>query len=91
MGSGQYKRIYNIVFILLVICTCVFVYGTSKEFVSSIIENAKEDYQQKLNQTPPFDHARHDDLVNPFIRKCVNKGQTVLFAKNLCCTALAFG
>ncbi len=31
------------------------------------------------------------ESANPFIRKCVNKGQTVLFAKNRCCTALAFG
>jgi hypothetical protein len=27
----------------------VFVYGASKEFVSSMVENAKEDYQQRLN------------------------------------------
>jgi len=41
----------------------VFVYGASKEFVSSMVENAKEDYQQRLDHEPPFDHARHDDLV----------------------------
>jgi hypothetical protein len=46
-----------------VLCTCVFVYGTSKQFVSSIIENVKEDYQQRLSQMPAFDQARHDDLV----------------------------
>jgi hypothetical protein len=63
MHAGQYKRIYNLVFPLLVLCTWVFVYGTSKELVSSIVENAKEDYQQRIAQTPPFDHARHDDLV----------------------------
>ena len=63
MGSGQYRRIYNIVFVLLAVCTCVFVYGVSKDFVSSIIQNVKEDYEQKINDTPPFDQARHDDLV----------------------------
>ena len=63
MSAGQYKRIYNLVFPLLVLCTWMFVYGSSKEFVSKIVENAKEDYQQRLNQEPPFDHARHDDLV----------------------------
>lgn len=63
MSAGQYKRIYNLTFPVLVLCTWVFVYGISKELVSSIVENAKENYQQKLNQEPPFDQARHDDLV----------------------------
>jgi hypothetical protein len=63
MSAGQYKRIYNLAFPVLVLCTWVFVYGISKELVSSIVENAKEDYQQKLNQEPPFDQARHDNLV----------------------------
>ena len=63
MNAGQYKRIYNLVFFLLMLCTWVFVYGTSKQFVSSMIQNAKEDYQQRLDHEPPFDHARHDDLV----------------------------
>jgi hypothetical protein len=63
MSAGQYKRIYNLVFPVLVLCTWVFVYGTSKEIVSSIVENAKEDYQYRLDQEPPFDQARHDDLV----------------------------
>jgi hypothetical protein len=63
MGSGQYKRIYNIVFVLLVICTCVFVYGASKDFVSRVVYNAREDYQQRVSQESPFDQARHDDLV----------------------------
>ena len=63
MSSAQYKRIYNLVFPVLVLCTWVFVYGTSKEFISSIIENAKEDYQQRLEHEPPFDHAHHDDLI----------------------------
>jgi hypothetical protein len=63
MHAGQYKRIYNLAFPVLVVCTWVFIFGTSKELVSSIVENAREDYQQSLNQEPPFDHARHDDLV----------------------------
>jgi hypothetical protein len=63
MSAGQYKRIYNLVFPLLVLGTWVFVYGSSREIVSNIVENAKENYQQRLNQEPPFDHARHDDLV----------------------------
>jgi hypothetical protein len=63
MSAGQYKRIYNLVFPLLVLCTWVFVYGASKEFVSGMVENAKEDYKQKLAQEHPFDQALHDDLV----------------------------
>ena len=63
MRAGQYKRIYNLVFPLLVLCTWVFVYGASMEFVSSMVENAKADYQHTLENEPPFDHAHHDDLV----------------------------
>jgi hypothetical protein len=63
MTVGQYKRTYNLAFPVLVLCTWIFVYGISKELVSSIVENAKENYQQKLNQEPPFDQARRDDLV----------------------------
>jgi len=63
MSAGQYKRIYNLVFPLLVLCTWVFVYGASKEFVSSMVENAKADYQHTLENEPPYDHARYDDLV----------------------------
>jgi hypothetical protein len=63
MSAGQYKRIYNLVFPVLVLCTWVFVYEPSKEFVSSMIENAKVDYQHTLDNEPPYDHARHDDLV----------------------------
>jgi len=63
MSAGQYKRIYNLAFPVLVLCTWIFIYGTSKELVSSIVENAKENYQQRLSQEPPFDQTRHDDLV----------------------------
>jgi hypothetical protein len=63
MSAGRYKRIYNLVFPLFVLCTWMFIYGTSKQFVSSIIENAKESYQQRLSQEPPFDQAHHDDLL----------------------------
>ncbi|MGA2868415.1 MAG: hypothetical protein ABSF34_04540 [Verrucomicrobiota bacterium] len=63
MGSGQYKRIYNIVFVLLAICTCMFVYEASKDLISSMVYNAREAYQQRVSQEPLFDQAHHDDLV----------------------------
>lgn len=63
MTAGQYKRVYNLVFPVLVLCTWVFAYGISKQLVSSIVEDAKANYQQRLNQEPSFDQARHDDLI----------------------------
>jgi hypothetical protein len=46
---------YNLTFPVIVLGTWIFVYGTSKELVSSIIENAKENYQQRVSQEPPVD------------------------------------
>ena len=63
MNSGQYRRIYNIAFVLLAIFTCIFVYGASKDFVSKMVYNARQDYQERVSHEPPFDQAHHDDLV----------------------------
>ena len=42
MVYGQYKRIYNILFVLLFICTCIFVYGASKDWITHLTNKSEE-------------------------------------------------
>jgi hypothetical protein len=61
MSLGQYKRIYNLVFGLLVICSCVFVYRLSKDFVSDQISDIKERQWRVLDS---FRYRpSYDDLI----------------------------
>ena len=61
MHSGQYKRIYNVVFVLLALCTFVFVFRVSKNLIANAIFEAQENQRQQsmvFRQRPSY-----DDLV----------------------------
>jgi hypothetical protein len=47
MSAGQYKRIYNIAFILLMLGTFIFVYWGSKNLITTAIENADLNQHEK--------------------------------------------
>jgi hypothetical protein len=44
-------------------CTWVFVYDFCKEFVAEKVRQTNENYELQLSQQPPFDQAKHDELV----------------------------
>jgi hypothetical protein len=48
MHAGQYKRIYNVVFCLLVLCTFIFVFRVSKDLITSGILEARESQRQRF-------------------------------------------
>jgi hypothetical protein len=48
MHAGQYKRIYNVVFCLLLLCTFIFVFRESKDLITNGIFEAQESQRQRF-------------------------------------------
>ena len=48
MHAGQYKRIYNVAFILLVLCTSIFVFRVSKDLIATLIFESERSQSQKF-------------------------------------------
>ena len=55
MQKQQYKRIYNLAFALLVICSCFFVFKITKSLLNStLVEGQKEKYQEMCDRQRQF-------------------------------------
>ena len=73
MHAGQYKRIYNVVFVLLALCTFAFVFRVSKNLIANAIYEAQESQRQQsmiFSQRPSY-----DDLVEEGKSEEAKKGE----------------